>query len=665
MTNNVKVSVLTCLFKHKEEYVRQCLDSLVAQTLKECEFILIDNGADETNKALIKEYLKKDNRFCVIYLKQNIGMGAALNRGIDKAAGQYIGFLESDDFAEPNMFEDLYNKSNQGHIDVVKSIYQTLDEQGCIKQENNFPISQCGKVLSRGLCSGLIQGHVSHWSGIYKKSFLQKNHILFNETPGGHSQDFGFILKCYACADSVYVIPHAYVTYRLFTGVHEFKYLNDCMLDECELTFEYLRKNNLPKEVWEILFFRIAPRLKLCMQTADRKQRKRIIKEINKNAEFQSYKYFPLAVKNDIKNFIKANSWFYKVKKLIFQSRKTTVKTVKKFLGITYFKKSTDANKTTYKYLSGILKYIETKKTVSFYILGIPVVIKKDTPQKRYIKFFTIPVYYWHDNCYELKQQINNMSCILSNVVSKIQNNETLLNLKLSNIKSILEAETIHPKTFGKYRNAFNGKDVVLVCTGPTAKNYKPIKNAIHVGVNGAVYLDKIKLDYLFMQDYTIKQNCNSSLTKDGLSYEGNNCKKFWGKIPDDLNIANKKCNINRIPFSFSAGKDSVQYILEDYPLHNIAENLECEPMGQFLGTPFSALQFILYAHPKRLFFVGWDCGSGYAYNKPNAMGPANYQIEIMKKYFVPFIKLNYPDIKIVSINSVGLKGIFKDVYIN
>ena len=46
MTNNVKVSVLTCLFKHKEEYVRQCLDSLVAQTLKECEFILIYNGAD-------------------------------------------------------------------------------------------------------------------------------------------------------------------------------------------------------------------------------------------------------------------------------------------------------------------------------------------------------------------------------------------------------------------------------------------------------------------------------------------------------------------------------------------------------------------------------------------------------------------------------------------
>ncbi|MBP1532198.1 MAG: glycosyltransferase family 2 protein, partial [Alphaproteobacteria bacterium] len=70
---DIKVSVLTSLYKHKPEYVRQCLDSLVEQTLRECEFILIDNGADENNKALIKEYLEKDARFKAIYLDTNIG----------------------------------------------------------------------------------------------------------------------------------------------------------------------------------------------------------------------------------------------------------------------------------------------------------------------------------------------------------------------------------------------------------------------------------------------------------------------------------------------------------------------------------------------------------------------------------------------------------------
>jgi hypothetical protein len=60
---------------------------------------------------------------------------------------------------------------------------------------------------------------------------------------------------------------------------------------------------------------------------------------------------------------------------------------------------------------------------------------------------------------------------------------------------------------------------------------------------------------------------------------------------------------------------------------------------------------------------VGWDCGSGYAYGKKNALNPANYQIDILRKYFLPFIKVNYPDIEIVSINPVGLKGFFNDVY--
>lgn len=662
---NIKVSVLTSLYKHKPEYVRQCLDSLVEQTLKDCEFILIDNGSDENNKALIKEYLEKDPRFRAVYLDTNIGMGAALNCGMEASKGEYIGFLESDDFTEPEMFADLYAKSDNGQLDIVKSLFNTLDEKGNIKLEKNFPDSQLDSLLKKGQCSGLIQGHVSHWSGIYRKEFLKENKIDFNETPGGHSQDFGFILQCYACAKSVYVISHAYVTYRLFSGVHEFKFLNDCMLDECELTFKKLRKKKLPQEVWEVLFFRIAPRLKACLQTADKKQKKRIIREITRNSKFQAYKYFPPSVKQEIKQLIKINTPFYKLKYGFLHTYiETPQKTEKKFCGITYFKKKIKQNKVVYSYVANLFKVIEKNTSTRYQFLGIPFVVKKDTAQKKYIKILGIPIYYKEDKQFEIKQQLNvlHQKFIETNKYLLEQKNvNNILNQKLSNMKCIIEAQSLHPKTFGKYKNAFAGRDVVLVCTGPTAKNYKPIKDAIHVGVNGAIYLNQVKLDYLFMQDYTIKQKNNSTLNIDGLNYQGNHCKKFFGIIPDDR-LAVVKKDILRIPLMYSYSEQIFQYIIEDIFYHNIASDLSREPIGDFAGTPFSALQFILYAHPKRLYLVGWDCNAGYAYNKPNAMNPANYQIDILKNTFLPFINLNYPDIEIISINPVGLKGVFKDM---
>lgn len=100
---------------------------------------------------------------------------------------------------------------------------------------------------------------------------------------------------------------------------------------------------------------------------------------------------------------------------------------------------------------------------------------------------------------------------------------------------------------------------------------------------------------------------------------------------------------------------------MEDGSLGNIAYDLSREPIADCGGTACSALQFILYSNPKRLYLVGWDCSAGYAYNKPNAIAPANFQIDIIKNHYLPFIKVNYPNIEIISINPVGLKGVFKD----
>lgn len=686
MDLSVKVSVLTSLYKHHPRYVRQCFESLRAQTLQECEFILIDNGADENNKSLIEEYVAKDSRFKSLHLKKNAGMGAALNCGLSIAKGQYIGFLESDDFAAPTMFADLYAKSNYGEVDVIKSTYQTLDEMGRIKLQNNFPKSQINRILSRGECTGIIQNHVSHWSGIYNKEFLRKNKIDFHETPGGHSQDFGFILKCYAFAESIYVIPHPYVTYRVFTGTHEAKHLNDCMIDECELTFDHLRRNQLPQDVWEVLFLRVAPRLKACIVTADSSQKKRIVRELSEDEKYQTYRYFTAEAKEDIKRFIWENKRFSNLIRSVFetvrkacgfskatktkvskqvnaaQSRKKKLlnrvfstlqnkeKEEKLIFGVTVYKKRLYPDRRNLEFLGGLVQIVEDEQSINIRFFFIPFIEKKNTENTKYLKFLGLPLYYKHDKNFELKKQFDF-------IAASLKANQA----NLANLKTIVEAQYLHPQTFGKYKNAFAGKKVVLVCTGPTAKRYTPIKDAIHVGVNGAVYLNQVQLDYLFVQDFTIRQKFNASLNADALNYTGNECKKFFGVLPD-VRLSQVKSIIERIPLRFAHDSSVSQYIIEDKVKHNVAYDLERQPMGDFCGTVFSALQFILYTHPKTLYIVGWDCGVGYAYNKPNAMGSANAQIDILKTYFLPFIKINYPDIEIIVINPVGLKGIFKEI---
>lgn len=238
-----------------------------------------------------------------------------------------------------------------------------------------------------------------------------------------------------------------------------------------------------------------------------------------------------------------------------------------------------------------------------------------------------------------------------------------LIEFEICNLKCNILASSLHKDTFKKYKNSFANRDVVLLCTGPSAKKYVPLKNVINVGVNGAIYFENILLDYYFIQDYTKYQKNNSQLNIDANNYVGNNCKKFYGIIPDcrskDEGLVNLE--IRRIPAAYSNVKNVSNYILEEKACNNFAYDLAIEPMGDFCGTPFSAMQFILYCNPAKIYLVGCDCSSGYFYKK-DSLCNMNYQIESWKR-LKEFQELNYPDVEIISINPVGLKGLFKDEY--
>ena len=125
-----KVSVILPIY-NVSQYLRQALDSVVNQTLRELEIICVDDGSTDDSLEIVREYAQKDSRIVVI-TGPNGGYGKAMNKGLDRATGEYIGILEPDDYVDLHMFEDLYRIAAENRLDLVKADFYrfTQEEDG-------------------------------------------------------------------------------------------------------------------------------------------------------------------------------------------------------------------------------------------------------------------------------------------------------------------------------------------------------------------------------------------------------------------------------------------------------------------------------------------------------------------------------------------------------
>ena len=215
MADTPLVSVLTPIY-NVEKYLPQCLDSLIAQTMQNIEFICINDGSTDNSLAILEEYAAKDSRF-VIVDKPNSGYGASMNRGLAIAKGEYIGIVESDDFAEPDMFEALYQMAKKQDADVCKSNYYQFNDLSGSSFVKNYKDEFIGVVFRPRDAKWQKVFHTTPciWSAIYKRSFLISNNIDFNETPGASFQDTAFVLKAWIAAERAVIVPEGYLHYRV------------------------------------------------------------------------------------------------------------------------------------------------------------------------------------------------------------------------------------------------------------------------------------------------------------------------------------------------------------------------------------------------------------------------------------------------------------------
>ncbi len=214
MCNLPKISVLVPCY-NVEMFLRQCMNSIVSQSLKELEIICINDGSTDGTLEILKDYAARDERVVIID-KPNSGYGASMNIGLEKARGEYVGIVESDDFIEPQMFEKLYAAAKDNDLDYVRCHYMQFYEDGSKKSE----VVKYDGVEDNKLFSPEEQKHIffvppSIWAAIYRRNILMDNDLRFLETPGASYQDTSFAFKALASSKRMMVLPDVLHNYRI------------------------------------------------------------------------------------------------------------------------------------------------------------------------------------------------------------------------------------------------------------------------------------------------------------------------------------------------------------------------------------------------------------------------------------------------------------------
>lgn len=144
----MKVSVIVPVY-NVEQYLDKCLNSLVNQTIKDIEIIIVNDGTKDNSETIIKRYMK-DNKNIKYYKKKNGGLSSARNYGLKHASGKYIAFVDSDDYVRSDMFEKMYNKCKKEKLDIVVCDTINVYEDGTTSYRHSN-LNYCDEVVSKYL----------------------------------------------------------------------------------------------------------------------------------------------------------------------------------------------------------------------------------------------------------------------------------------------------------------------------------------------------------------------------------------------------------------------------------------------------------------------------------------------------------------------------------
>lgn len=254
-----KISIIIPTY-NVEEYLDKALESAKRQTLKDIEIVIVNDGSTDSSPEIARKWAEGDDRFVIID-KVNEGYGVAMNTGIEKATGEYIGILEPDDILPLHMFEDLYEIAKANDVDFVKADFYRFvtRDNGNVRLFYHRLAPEDGgynnRIIDPRKEPEILAFIMNTWSGIYKREFLEKNGIKHNTTPGASFQDNGFFWQTMIYARKVMFVDKPYYLNRrdnpnssvnnkgkVYAANVEYDFIRDILLDndpEIWETFKY------------------------------------------------------------------------------------------------------------------------------------------------------------------------------------------------------------------------------------------------------------------------------------------------------------------------------------------------------------------------------------------------------------------------------------------
>jgi glycosyltransferase involved in cell wall biosynthesis len=208
---NNKISVVIPVY-NVEKYIKECLDSVINQTYKNLQIILVDDGSTDNSGEICDEYASKDNRITVIH-QENQGAGAAKNSGIELATGEYLSLIDSDDYIELNYYETLLSVMKNYNADVVQCLFYNVFVNKSHKRNYNFPSPKNRKLRTKQFLFEMLYDwkYAVFWNKLFKTELLKNNRFPF----GRKIDDEFFTYKLICNAKSIVNINDSLYNYRM------------------------------------------------------------------------------------------------------------------------------------------------------------------------------------------------------------------------------------------------------------------------------------------------------------------------------------------------------------------------------------------------------------------------------------------------------------------
>lgn len=205
----IKVSIIIPVY-NVEQYLRECLNSVVNQTLADIEIICVNDGSTDNSYEILKEYAAKDSRI-ILLNQENKGPSVARNIAITQAKGEYLGFVDSDDWVDLNYFEELYNVANKFNAEIACAGFRYV-RKNRMRIRKFFKSQQLIVNIEDKLKVDNIPVQMYIWNKIFKREAWLKTGIMFPE--GRNFEDISILLKLLYYMGNLVTVPNVYYWYR-------------------------------------------------------------------------------------------------------------------------------------------------------------------------------------------------------------------------------------------------------------------------------------------------------------------------------------------------------------------------------------------------------------------------------------------------------------------